>query len=85
MLAAHVSTEKGGVEQTLKMVVGTRCLLTNMKENVTSPSYFVATTIKKETFAFVMLQHTKQPKHCTLRKTKLKSFFMFVVFTLHQS
>jgi hypothetical protein len=85
MLVAHVSTEQGGVEQTLKMVVGTRCLLTKMKENVISPSYFVGTTIKKEIFAFVMLQHTKQPKHCTLQKTKMKSFFMFVVFTLHQA
>jgi hypothetical protein len=85
MFVAHVSTQKGGVEQTLKMVAGTRCLLTKMKENVTSPSNFVATTIKKEIFAFVMLQHYKRPKHCTLQKNKLKSFFMFVVFTLHQT
>jgi hypothetical protein len=59
MFAAHVSTQKGGVEQTLKMVAGTRCLLTKMKDNVISPSYFVATTIQKEIFTFVMLQHYK--------------------------
>jgi hypothetical protein len=85
MLAAHVSTQKGGVEQTLKMVAKTRCLLTKMKDDVTSPSYFVATTIKKEIFTFVMLQHYKQPKHCSLRKARLKSLFMFVVFTLDET
>jgi hypothetical protein len=32
-----------------------------------------------------MLQHYKWPKHCTLRKTRWKSLFMFIVFTLHQA
>ncbi len=59
MFVAHVSTQKGGVEQTLKMVAGTRCLLTKMEDNVISPSYFVAITIQKEIFTFVMLQHYK--------------------------
>jgi len=64
MHATHVSTQKGrGGTNLAKWQTWTRCLFVEMKDNVTSPSHFIAIIVKEEIFAFVIttLQMTKAP------------------------
>jgi hypothetical protein len=79
----HVSTQKGmGGTNLAKWQTWTRCLFLEIKDNVTSPSHFIAIIVRKEIFAFVIttLQTTEAP--CLL-ESKIESLFMSIIFTLH--